>query len=93
MTQIPIRIEYNTFEEDDEKILEIRFLRGNVLLHNVFYNIDGLSEDEQDKLKVEAVAKLMSVFPEISFEDIMKGFDGVDSKIQQLYKETFGTWN
>ena len=42
MTQIPIRIEYNTFEEDDEKILEIRFLRGNVLLHNVFYNIDGL---------------------------------------------------
>ena len=91
MTQISIRIEYNTFEEDDEKILEIRFLRGNVLLHNVFYIIDGLSEDELDELKVEAVAKFMSVFPEISFEDIMKGFDGVDSKIQQLYKETFGT--
>ncbi len=57
MTQISIRIEYNTFEEDDEKILEIRFLRGNVLLHNVFYNIDGLSEDEQDKLKAEAVVQ------------------------------------
>lgn len=93
MTQISIRIEYNTFEEDDEQILEIRFLRGNVLLHNVFYIIDGLSEDELDELKVEAVAKFLSVFPEISFEDIMKGFDGVDSKIQQLYKETFGTQN
>ena len=93
MTQISIRIEYNIFEEDDEKLLEIRFLRGNVLLHNVFYIIDGLSEDELDELKVEAVAKFMSVFPEISFEDIMKGFDEVDSKIQQLYKETFGTWN
>ena len=93
MTQISIRIEYNTFEEDDEQILEIRFLRGNVLLHNVFYIIDGLSEDELDELKVEAVAKFLSVFPEISFEDIMKGFDGVDSKIQQLYKEAFGTQN
>ena len=90
MVQIPIRIEYNNFMEDDEHLLEIRFLRGNTLLHNVFYNIDGLSEKEIEELKIEAVAKFLSVFPEISLEDIMKGFDGVDSKIQQMYKETFG---
>lgn len=90
MVQIPIRIEYNNFMEDDEHLLEIRFLRGNTLLHNVFYNIDGLSEKDIEELKAEAVAKFVSVFPEISFEDIMKGFDVVDNKIQQMYKETFG---
>ena len=90
MTDIKINIKYNRFEEYGEQIIEVRFLRGETLLHNVFYNIDGLSENEIDELKVEAVAKFSAVFPELSFEDIMRGFDITDTKIQQLYLENFG---
>ncbi len=90
MTQIKINIEYLEFEEDNERILEIRFLRGQTLIHNVFYTIDGLSKKEIEELKVEAVSKFSAVFPEISFEDILKGFDTCDQKIYRLYKETFG---
>lgn len=90
MTNLKVKIEYNEFTEDDETILEIRFLRGNTLLHNVFYNIDDLDPDEITELKQEAVAKFCSVFPELSLEDIMQGFNACDEKIQDLYKETFG---
>ncbi len=58
-------------------------------MHNVFYNIDGLTPDEIIELQKEAVAKFYSVFPELSFENIMQGFDACDEKIQQLYKETY----
>lgn len=90
MTKIKINIEYIEFQEDDEHILEIRFLRGKTMLHNVFYTIDGLEGNELEELKVEAVAKFFTVFPEISFEDIMKGFDACNPKICKLYEETFG---
>lgn len=90
MAKIKIRIEYNKFTEDDENILEIKFLRGNTLLHNVFYNIDNLTKNELFELESEAIAKFLSVFPEISFEDIMKGYDEVNDKVEKLYKETFG---
>lgn len=56
-----------------------------------FYDINGLTEEEIEELEKEAVAKFSTVFPLLSFEDIMKGFDYCDSKIQELYKETFGT--
>ena len=38
MVQIPIRIEYNNFMEDDEHLLEIRFLRGT-LFYIMFFTI------------------------------------------------------
>ncbi len=93
MTEVKIKIEYNEFEEDGEKVLEIRFLRGGAdnLIHNVFYNIEGLSDQEITELKKEAVAKFSSVFPELSFEEIMKGFDACDPKLRKMYKETFGS--
>ena len=40
MVQVKINIKYNEFMEDDEKLLEIKFLRGETLIYNVFYNID-----------------------------------------------------
>ena len=36
MTQIKINIEYVEFQEDNEHLLEISFLRGKTMLHNVF---------------------------------------------------------
>ena len=81
-----IFVRYNTPENG---ILEIGFYRNETLLHNVFYDIEGLSEDEVFELKKEAMAKFGAVFPEISKKDIMKGFAGVDKKIEKLYFETF----
>ena len=83
---LSICIRYSTPEDN---ILEIGFYRGEALLYNVFYNLEGLSEDELIELKKEACAKFCSVFPEISLKDVMKGFNGVDDKMYQLYKETF----
>lgn len=81
-----ISVRYNTLENG---ILEIGFYRNETLLHNVFYDIEGLNEDEIFELKKEAIAKFGAVFPEISKKDIMKGFAGVDEKIEKLYFETF----
>lgn len=81
-----IFVRYNTPEIG---ILKIGFYRNETLLHNVFYDIEGLSEDEIFELKKEAIAKFGAVFPEISKKDIMKGFAGVDKKIEKLYFETF----
>lgn len=83
---VNIRIRYSTPEYN---VLEIGFYRGETLLHNVFYNVEGLSEDELIELKKEACAKFCTVFPEISLKDVMKGFNGVDENMYQLYKETF----
>lgn len=83
---LSICIRYSTSEDN---ILEIGFYRGEALLYNVFYNLEGLSEDDLIELKKEACAKFCSVFPEISLKDVMKGFNGVDDKMYQLYKETF----
>lgn len=81
-----ISVRYNTPENG---ILEIGFYRNETLLHNVFYDIEGLDEDEIFELKKEAIAKFGAVFPEISNKDIMKGFAGVDEKIEKLYFEAF----
>ncbi len=81
-----ITIEYNYPEED---VLEIDFYRGKTLLHNIFYDINGLNNNELFELKKEAVAKFCTVFPEISAKDVMKGFSAVDEKMHNLYKETF----
>ena len=81
-----ISVKYNTPENG---VLEIGFYRNETLLHNVFYDIEGLDEDEIFELKKEAIAKFGVVFPEISNKDIMKGFAGVDKKIEKLYFETF----
>lgn len=81
-----ISVKYNTPENG---ILEIGFYRNETLLHNVFYDIEGLDEGEIFELKKEAITKFGAVFPEISKKDIMKGFAGVDKKIEKLYFETF----
>lgn len=83
---LSICIRYSTSEDN---ILEIGFYRGEALLYNVFYNLEGLSEDDLIELKKEACAKFCSVFPEILLKDVMKGFNGVDDKMYQLYKDTF----
>lgn len=83
---VSIRIRYSTSEDN---VLKIGFYRGETLLHNVFYNVEGLSEDELIELKKEACAKFCTVFPDISLKDVMKGFNGVDDNMYQLYKETF----
>lgn len=85
-----IEIRYNHPEED---ILEIDFYRGETLLHNVFYDIEGLNEDELRELKLEAIAKFSTVFPNIAKKDIMKGFSAVDKQIEKLYQETFNPRN
>lgn len=81
-----INIECN---EPETNVLEICFYRGRTLLHNVFYDIEGLNDEEILALKRESVAKFCSVFPEISAKDVMKGFGAVDEKMYKLYKETF----
>lgn len=87
--KLRIKVEFNHIDDDGDKVLEIRFLRGETLLHNVFYDVNGLSDDTIVELKHEAIAKFCELFPEISAKDIMKGFDGVDEKMYQLYRETF----
>lgn len=82
-----IKIRYKSPETD---VMEIQFLRGETLLHNVFYDIEGLNNKELDALKQEAVAKFLTIFPEITKEEIMRGFSAVDKRMYQLYKETFG---
>lgn len=85
-----INIVYNTNNEEPE-ILEIQFLRGNTLLHNVFYDISDLNPQEVSALKVEAIAKFCSCFPEIPKRDVIKGFSSVDPQMYNLYKKTFET--
>lgn len=45
---VNITIRYSTPEDD---VLEIGFYRGEALLYNVFYNLEGLSEDDLIELK------------------------------------------
>ena len=85
-----ITVKYNCSEIN---ILEIDFYRGKTLIHNVFYDIEGLDENELVNLKMEAIAKFLTVFPEIPKKDIMKGFAAVDPQIEKLYKETFNPRN
>jgi hypothetical protein len=84
-----IKAKVLTKTEDGETILEVRFLRGETLLHNVFYLIDGLSKEELIDLKKEALSKFATVFPEISAKDIMLGFEACEPKIQALYEHYF----
>lgn len=81
-----ISINYSTPEEN---VLEIGFYRGETLLHNVFYDIGGLSEEDLLELKKEAVAKFCACFPEIPLKSVMKGFGEVDPMMQKMYAETF----
>lgn len=83
-----ITVKYN-YPEDN--VLEIQFLRGKILLHNIFYDVTELTEDEIFELKKEAIAKFGAIFPEISAKEIMKGFSAVDPLMQKLYKQTFET--
>ena len=85
-----ITVIYNSPQPD---VLEIDFFRGETLLHNVFYDIEGLDEAELLELKKEAAAKFAAVFPEISKKDIMKGFAAVDPLMQKLYQEAFNPRN
>lgn len=85
-----ITVRYNSPEPD---VLEIDFFRGETLLHNVFYDIEGLDDNDLFELKKEAIAKFLTVFPEIPKKDIMKGFAAVDPQIEKLYKETFNPRN
>ena len=77
------------YSNPEVNVLEIGFYRGEVLLHNVFYDIDGLSEEELTNLKKEAFAKFCSVFPEVPAKDILKGFGAVDPIMYELYKQTY----
>lgn len=70
-------------------VLEIGFYRGETLLHNVFYDIEGLPDTELQVLKAEAIAKFGACFPDIPAKDIMQGFAAVDPQMYKLYKETF----
>lgn len=81
-----INIKYS-YSNDD--ILTIKFYNDNKFIHQELCNVEGLSEDELIELKKEACAKFCSVFPDISLKDVMKGFNGADEKMYQLYKETF----
>lgn len=81
-----ISVNYSTPEKN---VLEIGFYRGKTLLHNVFYNIEGLDKEELLKLKKEAVAKFCACFPDIPLKSVMKGFCEVDPMMQKLYTETF----
>lgn len=85
-----VSVKYTTPDVD---VLEIGFYRGETLLHNVFYDIEGLDEAELLALKNEAAAKFAAVFPEISKKDIMKGFAAVDPLMQKLYQEAFNPRN
>lgn len=81
-----IHVDMNNSEEG---VLEIDFFRGKTLLHNVFYDIEGLSDEDIYNLKREAVAKFCAVFPGIPLKDVMRGFSAVDNQMEKLYKQTF----
>lgn len=83
---IKINIRYSHPEDD---VLEIGFYRGEMLLHNVFCNIEGLSDDDMLEIKHEACAKFCACFPEIPLKDVLKGFESVDTQMYQFYKDTF----
>ena len=88
---IKIKIEYNMPEAD---VLEIRFIRGRNMIHNVFYDISGLADAEVLELKKEAVAKFCAVFPDVPLKSVLQGFKAVDPLMQEYYKQTFphGGW-
>lgn len=83
---IKIKIEYNSPEPD---AFEIRFLRGNNLIHNVSYNISGLNEDEILELKKEAVAEFCTVFPDVPLKAVLQGFNAVDPLMYEYYRQVF----
>lgn len=84
--KLKISVRYSSPEPG---VLEIGFYRGETLLHNIFYNIEGFDEDELLELKKEAVAMFSSCFPDVPSKEILKGFDGVDPLMYDLYKKTF----
>lgn len=77
------------YSNPEKNVLEIGFYRGETLLHNVFYDVEGLSEADLIELKKEAVAKFCACFPDIPLKSVMKGFSEVDPLMQKLYSETF----
>ena len=85
-----IKIEYNVPEAD---VLEIRFIRGKNIIHNIFYDISGLADTDVLELKKEAVAKFCAVFPDIPLKSVLQGFKAVDPSMTE-YKQTFphGGW-
>lgn len=85
-----IKVQYS---EPEANVLEISFYRGEILLHNVFYDISGSNENELIELKKEAISKFGSVFPEIPAKSIMKGFAEVDPLMEELYRQTFNKRN
>lgn len=56
---LSICIRYSTPEDN---VLEIGFYRGEALLYNVFYNVEGLSEDDLIKLKKKHVQSSVQYF-------------------------------
>ena len=86
-----IKIEYDMREED---ALEIRFIRGRNMIHNVFYNISGLADADVLELKKEAAAKFCAVFPDVPLKSVLQGFKAVDPLMQEYYKQMFpnGGW-
>ena len=86
-----IKIEYNMPEED---VLEIRFIRGRNMIHNAFYNIQGLSDSDVLELKKEAASKFCAVFPDVPLKSVLQGFKVVDPLMREYYKQTFpnGGW-
>lgn len=68
-----IKMTSRIFIEDDEQIIEFIFKRGDIVVWNVFYNIDGLSEDDLRDLQIEVMAKFLAAMPEVSAEDILAG--------------------
>ena len=81
-----VSVKYTTPDAD---VLEIGFYRGETLLHNMFYDIEDLNEEDLLELKKEAVAKFCACFPEIPLKSVMKGFSEVDPMMQKMYAETF----
>ncbi len=77
------------YSNPEPRILEIGFYRGEVLLHNIFYDIKGLNENVLLELKQEAVAMFCACFPDVPKREILKGFSAVDPLMQKLYNETF----
>ena len=83
---IKIKIEYKKI---DDKSLEIRFLRGNKLIHNVFYDVSGLNEDEILELKKETAHKFCAMFPDIPLKAVLQGFKAVDPLMREYYRQMF----
>lgn len=84
--KLNIKIKYSNPKDN---VLEMGFYKGEKLLHNVFLDVSGLSDDELLELKKESCAKFITCFPEISLKEVMKGFKNVDESMYQLYKETY----